>query len=259
MKTVLPQEKSSILGTLGAILKVLEVSIQTLWDANRGRLTPEVVNARARHLGEHVLALARAQVTVEGADRLDPDQTYLFMSNHESLMDIPLIFATAPRAPRMVAKAELFKVPIWGPALKVAGFIPVDRKNRTQAFASLKEGGAQMGQGVDVWIAPEGTRSRDGSLLPFKKGGFMLALQTNAKIVPVGIVGARNIIRPKSFKAYLDQQVTIRYGTPIDASEYGPERRDALMADVRQAIERLRQPEGNPTLNGAPIEGGARP
>ncbi|HEY9900085.1 MAG TPA: lysophospholipid acyltransferase family protein [Pantanalinema sp.] len=242
MQTVLPQEKSSFVGTLGAILKVLEVSAQTLWDANRGRLTPEVVDARARHMGEHILGLSRAQITVEGLDRLDPDQAYLYMSNHESLMDIPLIFATAPRAPRMVAKAELFKVPIWGPALKVAGFIPVDRKNRSQALASLKEGGAQMTEGTNVWIAPEGTRSRDGSLLPFKKGGFMLALQTGAKIVPVGIVGARDIIRPKSFKAYLDQKVTVRYGDPIDAASYGLERRNELMADVRNEIERLRRP-----------------
>lgn len=241
MHTSLPQEKSSYLGTIGAILKVLEVSAQTLWDANLRRLTPEIVDARARHLGEHILGLARAQITVEGAEQLDPDQAYLYMSNHESLMDIPLIFATAPRAPRMVAKAELFKVPIWGPALKIAGFIPVDRKNRTQAFASLKEGGAQMERGINVWIAPEGTRSRDGSLLPFKKGGFMLALQTNAKIVPVGIVGAKDIIRPESFKAYLDQRVTVRYGTPIDAGHYGVERRDELIADVRQAIEALRK------------------
>ncbi|MBO9541919.1 1-acyl-sn-glycerol-3-phosphate acyltransferase [bacterium] len=242
MQSPLLQEKSSFLGAFGAILKVLEVSIQTLWDARRGRLTPAVVDARARHLGEHVLGLARARITVEGAERLDPEQAYLYMSNHESLMDIPLIFATAPRPPRMVAKAELFKVPIWGPALKVAGFIPVDRKNRTQAFASLKEGGAQMGEGTSVWIAPEGTRSRDGSLLPFKKGGFMLAFQTNAKIVPVGIVGARNIVRPKSFKAYLDQEVVVRYGEPIDVASYGVDRRDELMRDVRQAIEALRAP-----------------
>lgn len=234
--------KSSPMASLRAIGAVLAISWPTILDAMAKRLTPRIVDARCKWLGDKVLELARVQLEVEGLDRLDPGRSYLFMSNHESLMDIPLIFATAPRPPRMVTKAELFKVPIWGTALKLGGFISVDRKNRSQAIKSLMRAKELMDSGINVWIAPEGTRSRDGSLQPFKKGGFMLALDTGATIVPVGISGARGIIRPKRFRMYLDQRVKMRYGQPIEAAAYGAERRDELMATVRQAIEELRTP-----------------
>lgn len=225
-----------------AIGAVLTISMPTIIDAMRKRLTMQIVDARCKWMGDTVIRVARARVEVEGLEQLDPSRSYLFMSNHGSLMDIPLIFATAPRPPRMVTKAELFKVPIWGTALKLGGFISVDRKNRTQAIKSLMRAKELMDSGINVWIAPEGTRSRDGSLGAFKKGGFMLALDTGATIVPVGIVGARDVIRPKTFRFFLDQKVVVRYGKPIDASAYGTERRDELMAEVRSAIEELKTP-----------------
>lgn len=234
--------KTSALASFRAMGAVLAVSWPTILDAMTKRLTKEIVDRRCKWLGDKVIRITRAQVEVEGLEQLDPSRSYLFMSNHESLMDIPLIFATAPRPPRMVTKAELFKVPIWGTALKLGGFISVDRKNRTQAIKSLMRAKELMDSGINVWIAPEGTRSRDGSLLPFKKGGFMLALDTAATIVPVGIAGARDVVRPKSFKVFLDQPVKVRYGKPIEASAYGVERRDELMAEVRKAIEELRRP-----------------
>lgn len=241
-KRVTTAPKTSVMASFQAIGAVLAISWPTIVDAMRNRVTKELVDERCKWLGDRVIKLARMQVTVEGLENLDPHHSYLFMSNHESLMDIPLIFATAPRPPRMVTKAELFKVPIWGTALKLGGFIAVDRKNRTQAIKSLMRAKELMDSGINVWIAPEGTRSRDGSLLPFKKGGFMLALDTGATIVPVGIVGARDVIRPKRFRVFLDQNVVVRYGKPIDSAAYGVERRDELMADVRAAIEELRRP-----------------
>lgn len=234
--------KTSVIASFRAMGAVLAISAPTILDAMRKRLTMQIVDARCKWMGDTVIRAFRAQVAVEGLEHLDPSHSYLFMSNHESLMDIPLIFATAPRPPRMVTKAELFKVPIWGTALKLGGFISVDRKNRTQAIKSLMRAKELMDSGINVWIAPEGTRSRDGSLGAFKKGGFMLALDTGATIVPVGIVGARNVIRPKSFRVFLDQRIVVRYGKPIDASAYGVDRRDELMADVRAAIEELRKP-----------------
>ncbi len=233
--------KTSVLASFRAMGAVLAISWPTIFDAMRNRVTKKLVDERCKWLGDRVLQLTRAKLEVEGLENFDPAGSYLFMSNHESLMDIPLIFATAPRPPRMVTKAELFKVPIWGTALRLGGFISVDRKNRTQAIKSLMRAKELMDEGINVWIAPEGTRSRDGSLLPFKKGGFMLALDTGATIVPVGIVGARDVIRPKTFRVFLDQPIKVRYGKPIDASAYGPERRDELMAEVRAQIEELRR------------------
>lgn len=236
------KDKGSYLATFRAIAKLLNLCAKVVQDAQRQRLTAEIVDERARALGAYILQESQIDLTVSGLEGLDAHQTYLFMSNHESLMDIPLLFATAPRPPRMVTKAELFKVPIWGAALKVSGFIAIDRKNRQNAIESLQQAKSLMERGLSVWISPEGTRSRDGSLQPFKKGGFMLALETGMPIVPVGIVGARNVIRPKSFKSFLRQKVVVRYGQPIDSAAYGMERRDELMADVRKAIEELRRP-----------------
>lgn len=234
------ETKSSYLATFQATGVLLSKSMAALRANAKGCLTHALVDRLLKELGDGAVRVAKARLRVEGLEHLDPDRVYLYMSNHESVMDIPLIFAAAPRAPRMVTKAELFKVPIWGPALKVAGFIAIDRTNRAQAIKSLASAKATMESGINVWIAPEGTRSRDGSLLPFKKGGFMLALETGATIMPVGIVGARNIVRPKSLRSYLDQDVVVRFGEPIDASGYTLEQREELMARVRSAIEALR-------------------
>lgn len=241
-KDALQKDKGSYLATFRGVAKLLDLCSKVVADAQRHRLTAEIVDERARALGEYIVRESKIDLTVSGLENLDPHRTYLFMSNHESLMDIPLLFATAPRPPRMVTKAELFKVPLWGPALRVSGFIAIDRKDRKSAIESLRQAKALMDKGLSVWISPEGTRSRDGSLQPFKKGGFMLALETGMPIVPVGIVGARNVIRPKSFKSFLGQKVLMRYGHPIDPATYGMERRDDLMQDVRKAIEELRRP-----------------
>lgn len=234
--------RGSYLAGVRSILKVLQISAATLWGAARGKLDKHLADTLSRDLGRTVLGFARARVQVTGVELLDPTVGYLFMSNHESLVDIPLIFATASCPPRMVTKIELMRVPIWGHAMKAAGFIAVDRRNRKQAIASLSRARELMDQGVCVWMAPEGTRSRDGSLLPFKKGGFMLAIETGATIVPVGIVGASRVVRPKSKKVYLDQEILVRYGEPIDASQYTAEQRAELMLRVRGEIERLRAP-----------------
>ena len=235
------KERGSYLATLRAIVKLLDICLQVLRAARRNRLTVQMVEDKSREICLYALQQSQTELQISGAEKLDPSKAYLYMSNHESLMDIPVIQASAPRSPRMVTKKELFKVPIWGKAMKVSGFISIDRKNRESAIESLNQTKRLMEEGISVWMAPEGTRSRDGNLLPFKKGGFMLALETGFPIVPVGIHGSRQVIRPKSFKSFLGQRVTVRYGAPIDPLAYGMERRDELMEDVRQAIEELRR------------------
>ena len=166
-----------------------------------------------------------------------PGQKYILMSNHASLMDIPLIFAALPNNRiRMLAKKELFRIPFFGSAMKKAGFPAINRKNTEQAIHDLARVKEQMQEGIIPWIAPEGTRSRDGHLQHFKPGGFFLALQTGATVIPIAIRGAANIIPPDTFKLNLDQQVEIILLPPIDANEYDMESRKKFIADVRASI-----------------------
>jgi 1-acyl-sn-glycerol-3-phosphate acyltransferase len=185
------------------------------------------------------------QVTVE------PGTPYIVMSNHRSLYDIPLIFVSLPGSIRMLTKKELFKVPVWGRGLKAAEFLSIDRKDHDQALRDLAYAKEQMKGGIVLWVAPEGTRSRTGDLGEFKKGGFMVAIQTGATIIPVGITDSENILRPGTWNFHLDQDVHVNIGKPIDASCYSIEERDRLMADVRTVIEELAGAGGQQGASGA--------
>jgi len=170
---------------------------------------------------------------------ITPGRPHIVMSNHRSHYDIPLIYVSLPGSIRMLTKKELFKIPIWGRGMKASEFISIDRKNHDQALKDLEEARKMMEDGIVLWIAPEGTRSRSGRLGDFKKGGIMLALQMGAVIIPVGIRGSENILRPDSFDFYLGQKVQVNIGKPIDASAYTMEDKDRLMGDLRSAIQGL--------------------
>jgi 1-acyl-sn-glycerol-3-phosphate acyltransferase len=234
--------RTSYMLTFRGLLFLLKLSLLTMIDGLLKRVDNAVIERRMKALGDEIVRLGQCDISIEGLEHLEPGKTYLFMSNHESVLDIPFLFHACPVPPRMVTKAELFKVPVFGPALKAAGFISIDRKNRTRAIKSLQEAGEVIKQGRPLLIFPEGTRSRDGSLLPFKKGGFMLALELGATIIPIGIQGAFEMIRPNSLKVALGQHPAVRFGAPIGATAYGPDQREQLMADVREAIARLRRP-----------------
>src|SRR5262249_4599437 len=133
-------------------------------------------------------------------------------------------------------KKELMRVPIWGLAMKRADFIFVDRENRTQAMRDLVVAKEKMMTGIAIWMAPEGTRSKNGKLNVFKKGGFMLALETGAIILPVGIRGAEKILPAKTLKFTLNQQVEVHVGKPIDTRNYTVKTRNELIKAVRQNI-----------------------
>lgn len=168
---------------------------------------------------------------------LQPGQKYILMSNHASLMDIPLIFAAFPdNRVRMLAKKELFRIPFFGSAMKRAGFPSIDRKNTEQAIRDLARVKEQMQEGIIPWIAPEGTRSRDGHLQHFKPGGFLLALQTEATVLPIAIIGAASIIPPDTFNLNLNQEVEIILLPPVNAKDYSIETRKKFIADVRGSI-----------------------
>jgi len=170
---------------------------------------------------------------------IEPGVPYIIMSNHRSHYDIPLIFVSLPGSIRMLTKKELFRVPIWGRGLRAAEFLSIDRFDHQQALKDLETAKEKMKSGIVLWIAPEGTRTRTGKLGEFKKGGFVVAIQTGARIIPVGIKDSDKILKAGTSDLYMDQHVHLAIGDPIDASSYTLEERDRLMGDVRKAIESL--------------------
>lgn len=169
---------------------------------------------------------------------LDPRRGYVFMANHQSMYDIPALIAGMPGEVRFMAKKGLFKIPVFGWALSAGGFIPVDRGNRKAAVETYQAAIASLRRGKSILIFPEQTRSVDGLLLPFKRGGVVIALETGFPIVPVGIRGTRDV-RPKGSLKIVPGEVTVDYGRPIEVAGMGLEHRPELLARVRSEVGRL--------------------
>ncbi len=169
-----------------------------------------------------------------------PGHATILMCNHSSLYDIPLSFKAFPHhSIRMLAKKELSQIPIMGKGMSAAEFPFIDRKNRFQAIKDLEYAEQLMKSGILMWIAPEGTRSKNGKLAPFKKGAFITAIQAQATIIPIGIRGAFNIIPAKTFHINTQQKAEIHIGEPIDASQFTLENKEALIEKTYQTIKKL--------------------
>lgn len=164
----------------------------------------------------------------------------IIMCNHSSAYDIPLAFKAFPNhSIRMLSKKELAKIPLMGKAMAAAEFPFIDRKNKYQAIKDLAFAQQLMESGIVMWIAPEGTRSKDGQLGPFKKGGFITAIQSKATIIPIGIRGANNILPARSFNIHLKQKAEIHIGKPIDASQFTLGNKEELIKQTFIAIKEL--------------------
>jgi 1-acyl-sn-glycerol-3-phosphate acyltransferase len=224
-----------MLATGSAVAKTLLISVPTVADAYTGRLTRERCDDRLRWWSSGVLSSANVEVVTRGRETV-PDRPVVFMSNHGSHLDVPALFVACPGSLRMVAKAELFRVPVWGRAMKEAGFISVDRSgDRDKARAAMAEAAEIIRSGTSVWIAPEGTRSRDGRIGKLKRGGFRLATETATPIVPVFIRGAREILPPGSrFFGRGGGTVEVRFGPLIEVTGKSE---DELMAAVGAFLE----------------------
>jgi 1-acyl-sn-glycerol-3-phosphate acyltransferase len=166
----------------------------------------------------------------------DASRAAVYVANHQSLFDIPALVLTMPADFRIVAKRELLYIPIFGWALWLAGFVFIDRNDRGQAIRKLDRTMRKIARGRSIVVFAEGTRSPDGRLLPFKKGGFVLALRAGVPIVPVSIRGGRAILPKGSLRAR-PGRIEIVFGSPVPTSDYALPNKDQLIALVRCRID----------------------
>jgi 1-acyl-sn-glycerol-3-phosphate acyltransferase len=219
-----------------AIWQTLRISVPTIWESMRGTLTPEVCDRRLLQWSGSIVRRASIDLRVTGLERAPTAESFVVMSNHQSLYDVPVVYQALQRRIRMVAKKELFRVPVWGKAMERAGFIALDRAHRERSRQTLLASADVLHTGTSIWIAPEGTRSRTGELGPFRKGGFHLALQSGCRILPLTIIGTRNVLPAKGAHITDGCSVEVVIHEPIDPQPYGEDRRDELIASVRAAI-----------------------
>ncbi|XXF80963.1 lysophospholipid acyltransferase family protein [Myxococcaceae bacterium GXIMD 01537] len=176
-----------------------------------------------------------ARLEVEGRENVDPKRPTIYVGNHQSTIDIPAHFAALPVNFRFVAKKQLQYVPFIGWYLWLAGHVFIDRGNRNSAITSLEAAAQKIRGGTSIFLYPEGTRSPDGSVLPFKKGPFALALKARVPIVPVTIEGSGTLM-PKSTWRITPGPIRVRIGKPIDTTGFAEDDRDGLVRAVRDAI-----------------------
>ncbi|MEZ4247087.1 MAG: lysophospholipid acyltransferase family protein [Polyangiales bacterium] len=217
------------------LAETFRVCAPTVVQGAMGTLTRETCDRRLAEWSANAVRLADVQVEVVGREHVG-DAPALVMSNHQSAFDIFTLMHVHPTSLRMIAKKQMFALPIMGGGMKAAGFVSLDRGDHGKAMEALEDAKRVMSSGIHVWIAPEGTRSDDGALLPFKKGGFMVALQTGIPIVPVTIDGTRDVLPAKDFRVRKGQMVRITYHPRVNPADYGVEGREALIANVRDTI-----------------------
>jgi 1-acyl-sn-glycerol-3-phosphate acyltransferase len=198
-----------------------------------------------RYWGNINLWAAGVTVRVHGLENIDPNVSYIYAANHQSWFDIFAMLGKLPVQFRWLAKTELFHVFMLGRAMKAAGYIPIDRSNRRKAFESMQLAAQRIREGTSVVIFPEGTRSLDGKLQEFKKGGFMLAFQSQHPVVPISISGSHKILPKLGAWRIHPGQVSMTIGRPIHTAGMTARDRELLMNTVRESIrEHLSTDEG---------------
>ena len=214
-----------VLGPLGLLLAMLFRSPTVLFLVSRGGV----------RLG---FALVGIRCRVHGLEHVPRDRPVVFCANHVSNVDPPALFVVLHPRLRMLYKAEFEKLPILGRAVRIGGFIRVERGNPEQGQWAVEQAVAALKAGRTVLVYPEGTRSRTGELLPFKKGGFVMAIKAQVPVVPVAIDGARAAMK-KGSRVIRPVTVEVRVGTPIETTGMTLEDRDRLAGLAREQIQQM--------------------
>jgi 1-acyl-sn-glycerol-3-phosphate acyltransferase len=201
----------------------------------------------ARLWGKVALLANRVKVRIEGVEHLDGKGPYIFMSNHQGYYDIFALLGHLPVQFKWLAKKELFSIPFFGWTMAAVGYISIDRGGTRNTVEAMNEAARKIRDGMSVVIFPEGSRSPDGSIQPFKKGGFTLAIKSKVPIVPIAINGSRDIM-PKDKLTAISGEVRIRMDHPIETENYSLKDRESLMkkvgATITKNFEMISQKQG---------------
>ena len=220
-----------------AAYHTLRICIPTVIQSALGTLTTPTCDARLDSWSRAIVRFAEIDIDVTGLEQVPDDEAFVVMSNHRSHYDIPVLFqALRPRRLRMVAKAELFRVPIWAGAMRAAGFVEVNRSNRIAAMRSLERAREAIRSGTSIWIAPEGTRGTGAELGSFKKGGFHLAVGAEARILPIAVIGTERILPTRGTHVNDGQRIEVRVQAPVDPKEHPGAQFKPLIVAVRERI-----------------------
>ena len=224
-----------ILITVGATVYVSIIYL--VYIAFRG--DPGLFNRIGRKWSKFLLKLYGIKCSINGLEKLDPDKTYVYVCNHSSLFDIPVVLASLKDNVRIMYKKELEKIPFFGYGLKKSNFIAVTRSNPRNAMASIEEAVKTVRKNASVLVFPEGTRSVDGKLGGFKRGAFVLASRSEKEIVPVAIQGTSAILPSKSFKVQ-GGDVLVNIGHPMSFVHSDDRASESIfMSEVRDEISKM--------------------
>jgi 1-acyl-sn-glycerol-3-phosphate acyltransferase len=231
--------------TLLGIRSAIAVPLFWLYTMVISALFILVMTLRLRRAGEFFVQLwsrvflwvPPMTYSVTGTEHIEPRTQYFFLANHLSNFDIPLLFRAIPTPIRYLAKAELYRIPVFAQALKVAGIVKIDRGAGASSYAAINEGVARAkANGYSLIVFPEGTRSRDGELHPFKKGAFRMAISTGLPVVPVTVNGTWEVWPPGS-KLFYRGHADVVIHEPIPTSHLSVKDIDTLRTQVYSIID----------------------
>lgn len=225
--------------TCVAVLFGLPLLILRTWATG----SPEFMYRASMDFCRFVLRILGIDGHIEGIENIPPGAC-IFASNHASNLDGVILLPAIPRRVALLAKKELFRLPVFGTGMREAGFVSVDRAGR-HATAGIAAAVETLKKGVPVFIFPEGTRSPDGRMQPFKKGAFAMAIEAGAPIVPVSIAGTHRLLRRGEW-VVRPGDVSVRFGAPVDASALAAKDRAELLARVEASIAAALPPEQQP-------------